>query len=107
MTGNVLPVTGYLDRLSVPLGEVLLAHISKRRAGPIRARLVRVISGDPNPAGPGMKFEDFSHRFDKVMDGEYYPIRLGSYAIAGVTPASSQVTHSTWTALVWPSYAYD
>ena len=79
MTGNVLPVTGYLGRLSVMPGEVLRAHISKRRAGPIRARLVRVISGDPNPAGPGMKFEDFSHRFDKVMDGKYYPIRLGSY----------------------------
>ena len=107
MTSDVLPVTGYLDRLSVMPGEVLRAHISKRRAGPIRARLVRVISGDPNPAGPGMKFEDFSHRFDKVMDGKYYPIRLGSYAMAGVTPASSQVTQSTWTALVWPSYAYD
>ena len=64
MNAAELPITGYLDRFSHRPGEAFVTHVSLREAGPYRARLVRVISGDPNPAGPGMRFEDLSRVFD-------------------------------------------
>jgi N,N-dimethylformamidase len=51
-----LPITGYLDRFSHRAGESFAAKVSVPGGGPARARLVRVISGDPNPEGPGLRF---------------------------------------------------
>ena len=58
MADTELPITGYLDRFSHRPGETFTAYVSVRDGGPYRARLVRVLSGDPNPDGPGMRFED-------------------------------------------------
>ena len=69
MSQAVLPITGYLDRFSARPGEDVVARISLRTAGPYRARLVRVICGDPNPDGPGMQFEDLSARLDRTLQG--------------------------------------
>jgi N,N-dimethylformamidase len=57
MPDDRLPITGYLDRLSHRPGETFSAHVSAQTPGPARARLVRVISGDPNPDGPGLRPE--------------------------------------------------
>ena len=95
-----LPITGYLDRFSARPGESLAVKISVPSGGHYRARLRRVISGDPNPAGPGLRFEDLSARFDAEFQGRHQPIRLGSYALIPKAPkrAAGPVT---WTALVW------
>lgn len=95
-----LPITGYLDRFSHRPGESFAAKVSVRDGGQARARLVRVISGDPNPAGPGLRFEDLSHRFDVTFEGRHQPIRSGSHAVVPRAPrrAAGPVT---WTALVW------
>jgi len=53
-----LPITGYLDRFSRRPGETFIAYVSVRRGGSYRARLMCVLSGDPNPAGPGVRFKD-------------------------------------------------
>lgn len=95
-----LPITGYLDRFSHRPGERFEARISVRDGGQARARLVRVISGDPNPAGPGLRFEDLSHRFDVTFAGRHQPIRLGSHAVVPRTPRR-EPGPLTWTALVW------
>lgn len=95
-----LPITGYLDRFSHRPGERFEARISVRDGGQARARLVRVISGDPNPVGPGLRFEDLSHRFDVTFDGRHQPIRLGSHAVVPRTPRRAPGP-LTWTALVW------
>ena len=50
----MLPLTGYADRFSVAPGETIEFKVSSAAAEPYEARLVRVISGDPNPAGPGI-----------------------------------------------------
>ncbi|MFM7611286.1 MAG: N,N-dimethylformamidase beta subunit family domain-containing protein, partial [Alphaproteobacteria bacterium] len=95
-----LPITGYLDRFSARPGESLAVKISVPSGARYRARLRRVISGDPNPAGPGLRFEDLSARFDAQFQGRHQPIRLGSYALIPKAPkrAAGPVT---WTALVW------
>lgn len=95
-----LPITGYLDRLSHRPGETFQARVSVRDGGQARARLVRVISGDPNPAGPGLRFEDLSHRFDLTFAGRHQPIHLGSHAIVPRAPRRD-AGPCTWTALVW------
>ncbi len=95
-----LPITGYLDRFSHRPGERFAAHVSVRDGGEARARLVRVISGDPNPAGPGLRFEDLSHRFDVTFAGRRQPIRLGSHAVVPRAPRREPGPF-TWTALIW------
>ncbi|MBR0652893.1 LamG domain-containing protein [Roseomonas terrae] len=95
-----LPITGYLDRFSHRPGEHFAAHVSVRDGGEARARLVRVISGDPNPAGPGLRFEDLSHRFDITFAGRRQEIRLGSHAVVPRAPRRGPGP-LTWTALMW------
>lgn len=102
MSDHELPVTGYLDRFSHRPGETFSCFVSVPAGGACRARLVRVISGDPNPAGPGLRFEDLSGRFDRVFQGRHQPIALGSYAIAGSGPPCDPAAERTWTALVCP-----
>ena len=97
-----LPVTGYLDRFSHRPGETFSCFVSVPAARPFRARLARVICGDPNPAGPGLRFEDLSGRFDRVFPGRHQPIALGSYGIADRGPPYDPAVERTWTALVCP-----
>ena len=96
-----LPITGYLDRFSHRPGETFTAYVSVRDGGRYRARLVRVLSGDANPSGPGVRFEELSSRFDASFDGRRQEIRLGSYGTAP-TPARDAKAPCTWTVLVRP-----
>jgi N,N-dimethylformamidase len=94
------PVTGYLDRFSHRAGETFRAKVSARDPGPVRARLVRVISGDPNPDGPGLRFEDLSRRLDITFPGRRQPVQSGSCAVVPRAPRLPPGA-ITWTALVW------
>jgi N,N-dimethylformamidase len=97
-----LPITGYLDRFSGRPGETLVAHVSVQAGGSYRARLARVICADPNPAGPGMRFEDFSAPFDRTVEGRHQAISIGSYGHIPNGPTRDRTTPCTWTALIWP-----
>jgi N,N-dimethylformamidase len=103
MTQTELPITGYLDRFSHRPGESFTAFISVLDGGPYRARLVRVLSGDPNPNGPGVHFEDLSHCFDRLLAGRRQPIHLGSYGIVDAGPVRDATAACTWTVLVHPT----
>ncbi|SFI57881.1 N,N-dimethylformamidase beta subunit family domain-containing protein [Caulobacter sp. UNC279MFTsu5.1] len=96
-----MPITGYFDRLSVRPGERLQAHVSVADGAAYKARLVRVISGDPNPAGPGMVFEDLSDRFAIEAAGGRQPLAVGSFADVAEGPDLSSCGAVTWTALIW------
>ena len=100
-----LPITGYLDRFSRRPGETFISHVSVRDGGSYRARLVRALSGDPNPRGPGVRFEDLSHRFDQSFAGRRQGIRLGSYGIVDAAPVRDATAPCTWTELVRPGVA--
>ncbi len=104
MQDRELPLTGYLDRFSHRPGETFTAYVSARDGGAYRARLVRVLSGDPNPDGPGMRFEDLSQRFDHTFPGRRQPIHLGSYGVAKA-PVRATDAACTWTVLVRPGVA--
>ncbi len=102
MSDVEVPITGYLDRFSHRPGEGFVAHVSLREPGPYRARLVRVLSGDPNPAGPGLRFEDASQIFDETHAGRHQEIRLGSYGLVERGPERDKRAPCTWTLLVQP-----
>ena len=103
MSLSELPITGYLDRFSHRPGESFTAHISLRDGGTFRARLVRVLSGDPNPDGPGLRLEDLSGVFDRTFQGRRQPITLGSCAIVERMPQRDMQTACTWSVLAQPT----
>ena len=71
-------IVGYADRLRVQPGQTIRFMVSSE-APSYRAEIVRLIHGDPNPAGPGIKEEVLS----TTVSGEYRGFRqelpLGSY----------------------------
>ena len=97
-----MDVVGYTDRPSVRVGETVRFMVSCR-APSYRADVVRLIHGDANPSGPGVRVEEF----DADVNGEYVGreqvIRKGSCIVV----ADGQVIHDlqsvTVTAWVWPT----
>ncbi len=104
MSEAELPITGYLDRLSRRPGETFKAYVSVRDARSYRVRLVRVLSADPNPDGPGVGFEDLALCLDRTIAGRRQEIRQGSYGIVPRGPGGEGGARS-WTALVQPGLA--
>ncbi len=102
-----LPITGYLDRFSHRPGESFTAYVSMRSPAPFRARLVRVVSGDPNPDGPSLRLDDMAAVFDREYPGANQPIALGSYARIDPAPPVPTGQAITWTALVCPGVEQD
>ncbi|MCI0754897.1 N,N-dimethylformamidase beta subunit family domain-containing protein [Teichococcus vastitatis] len=98
MTAMLPPITGYLDRLSRRPGERITAHVSLREPGPCRARLVRVVSADPNPAGPGLDLQPVP--FDHAFEGEHQPVRLGSWGLVQGDPGLEPHEPRCWAVLV-------
>jgi N,N-dimethylformamidase len=93
-----LPITGYLDRFSHRPGESFQVKVSVPGGGAARARLVRVISGDPNPDGPGLRFADCAEHFDREFQARHQPVRPGSYARVPHPPRRS-AGPCAWSAL--------
>ena len=80
MIPNTIPLIGYADRWSARPGETVAFKVSGRSAEPYRARLVRVISADPNPAGPGIKEEAVASDIEGSRPSRAQDAALGSYA---------------------------
>lgn len=60
----MIPLIGYADKLSGRPGERVAIKVSSELGGTYRAELVRVISGDPNPAGPGVHTAPIAATFE-------------------------------------------
>ena len=78
---GVVPLIGYVDRFSGRPGERIAVKVSSRLAEPYRADLVRIIHGDANPAGPGLKFEEVEATFAGTYPSQFQPAHSGSYGI--------------------------
>src|ERR1700716_2767907 len=66
----MLPITGDVDRWSVRPGEEINFMIGVRGGGRYRARIARVICGDPNPQGPGYREIPVSWALEGEHEGE-------------------------------------
>ncbi len=101
---NDLPIVGYVDRLSARPGEVLEFKVSSVSAKPFNVRLVRSISADPNPDGPGIVEEDASQFFgDQSFASIRQPFAAGSYGIADREVAAKPTTCITLSAIIFPT----
>ena len=99
----MLPLVGYADRFSVAPGETIAFKVSSASAEPYRARLVRVICGDPNPAGPGIRERDVPAPFAGQHSSRAQPVPLGSYARVADATALRNLASFTATAIIWPT----
>src|SRR6476620_9011933 len=77
----MVPLIGYLDRFSARPGERIAVQVSSQFDRPYRADLVRIIHGDANPAGPGMKIEELPAAFAGEYPSRFQPVHSGSCAI--------------------------
>jgi N,N-dimethylformamidase len=99
----MLKIVGYPDRYSVAPGEPISFQISLEEGESFAARVVRVVNGDSNPAGPGL---DLPH-LPSAVDGRYagVPRRAdaGSYLVVEEFPSLSDYPSFTFKALIWPT----
>ncbi len=98
---NTIPLIGYADRWSARPGETISFKVSSRSAEPYRARLVRVISGDPNPDGPGIKEAPMPADFEGSWPSHAQDADLGSYA--RIRDAHLKAEPLTVSATIWPT----
>jgi len=96
-----IPLLGYSDKLSVRPGDAIAFKVSSHLIEDYEARLVRIISADPNPDGPGMIEEAVEADFAGTYPSRPQPFYPGSYVhidtkltLAGV-PALESV--------IWPT----
>ena len=96
----MLTVLGYPDRYSVAQGGSIIFMISLEDGDSFEARLVRVVHGDSNPAGPGLKLPHVPSIVDGSYPGKRQVIDAGSFMRAPSVPALQTFTFSC---LVWPT----
>ena len=77
----MLPLAAYADRLSVRPGETVAFQVANATGQPVTARVVRVISSDANPAGPGIQVEEIDAQIAKLAEPGPARVARGSYAI--------------------------
>lgn len=78
----VVPLIGYMDRISARPGERLAVKVSSQLDGPYEADLVRVRHADPNPAGPGMKLLPVAADWAGGYPSRVQLVRRGSWGAA-------------------------
>jgi N,N-dimethylformamidase len=93
---------GYTDPLTARPGDRVRFMVSSQ-APRFAARLVRLIHGDPDPAGPGIKIQPVPSAFDGVYDGIKQSIPLGSYAQFPDAKAIRALTSFTVSLWVYPT----
>src|SRR5688572_12241462 len=73
-----IPLLGYSDRLTAAPGDTIRFMVSCD-APEYQSRLVRLIHGDTNPAGPGFKQLEIDSAMDGSRRGKHEDIHSGSY----------------------------
>jgi N,N-dimethylformamidase len=98
----MLKIVGYPDRFSVAPGETVNFKISVEEDDTFEARLVRVVHGDCNPDGPGLKFVHIPTNADGRHPGRAQRIDAGSFMVVPNFPALASEPF-TFFAMMWPT----
>ncbi|MBM3613502.1 MAG: LamG domain-containing protein, partial [Alphaproteobacteria bacterium] len=97
----MLKITGYPDRYSAAPGDRIGFKVSLHEGSSFEARLVRVIHGDANPQGPGLKFRHVPCAAEGRYPGRVQPIDAGSWMEVPGFPALTEPF--TFHAMIWPT----
>jgi N,N-dimethylformamidase len=94
----MIPLVDYVDRFSARPGERIEVKVSSTLAEPYQADLVRIVHGDANPAGPGIKLVELPSAFAATYESRFRPVHLGSCGV--VVPAELVVLPDPYTIIV-------
>ncbi|MGI9420894.1 MAG: N,N-dimethylformamidase beta subunit family domain-containing protein [Geminicoccaceae bacterium] len=98
---DVIPLLGYADKLSGRPGDVIDFKVSSHCSEDYEAHLVRVVSADPNPDGPGMIEEAVAADFAGAYPSRAQPFFPGSYVHIDAKSALGGAL--TLEAVIWPT----
>ena len=80
---KAIPLIAYSDKLSVRPKEKIGFKVSSTLEQPFNAWLMRSISADPNPEGPGIIEENVTETFpEQTFPSRYQSFSPGSYAVS-------------------------
>ena len=96
-------VLGYAWPLIVSPGEEVRFHLSSPRLAPADARVVRVRSADPDPAGPGIRVTPMLSAIDGRVALRHQPIRPGSFAEVTSPQGLDGLTSLSLGCFLWPT----
>ncbi|WP_227268451.1 N,N-dimethylformamidase beta subunit family domain-containing protein [Roseobacter weihaiensis] len=100
-----LPLLGYVDQLSARPGDTLDFMVSSVSTKPFEARLMRSISADPNPAGPGIVEEAADTYFAPIrVASVQQPFAAGSYGIGREALKATATSEVILSARIYPTF---
>ena len=99
----MIPLIGYVDRLSARPGEGLDFKVSSTLEAPYRAELIRVISADANPACGGLRNVDMPEVFNGEFPSRTQSVALGSSVLIPNAEPLRDKTELTFVATIWPT----
>jgi N,N-dimethylformamidase len=97
-----MKITGYSDKISVLPGETIQFMVNCELPT-YQAEIVRIICGDTNPAGPGVKEKVINTLANKTYKGRKQVIESGSYITVPNHPLLENLQSFTLQALIWPT----
>lgn len=103
---NLVPLSGYSDRLSLYPGGKIEFKVSSLVDKPVEAWLTRSISADPNPAGIGVVEEECNAYFEPIsFKGRAQPFYPGSYGISSAATSINTKAGFEISAWIYPTLA--
>jgi len=103
-TPPFLEITGYGDRYSVTAGDRLKVMVSlEGEARDYEAQLVRILSGDDSPRGPGYREQPIDSPANGRHAGRRQRIHAGSSVLVPASPPMEAPAGFTLQALIWPT----
>ena len=99
----MLRLTGYSDRLYCRPGDTVQFKVNCEAAPEYHAEIVRIICGDTNPDGPGVKEVVFDTPVNGVHAGRPQYIQAGSFVEVPNRPVLEKLESFSVQAFVWPT----
>ena len=84
----MIPLIGYANELGARPGESLGFKVSSTSDQPYDVQVVRIISADPNPDGPGIIHEEVHATCNGQYPSRFQDYALGSYAVVPLNRAT-------------------
>ena len=78
---QLLRVTGYTDKIAAIADEEITFFVHSEFEENYRSDIVRLINGDTNPEGPGLKEKVVRNKANKFYKGQHQPLMAGSYLL--------------------------
>lgn len=101
----MIPLLGYANRLSGRPGDEIEFKVSSTFTEPYEADLIRVTCADPNPEGPGIRYEEVPASFTGRYPSRAQEYQVGSYVKITHNGGIAVTESFTLVAAIWPTMA--